>query len=333
MIMSEIVNFHIMLDNSLKLLYTKLYNTLRIFTIGKSNINMEKTHIIEKQSHYIEASDNGCSKEINSRFAAVNCAGVCVLNTPFVTDTPAGRNDYYLQYMVSGELSVRFDENVRPGVPDAVMKPGDMILYYPHTHFCYRNNTSDISYCWVHFSGSGAGQILTDCGFPDSEILSPGVDDRITAGFERIFQDFILRGQLFELSLSKNLVRLLCDLAVLCRKSAPKRSSDERVDRVIALMHRSYNRELTMSELAAAAFVSEGYLRALFQEKCGMSPKKYLNAIRISEAKQLLTQTSLGISEIADAVGFADPLYFSQVFRKSVGAAPSEFRKVNSDCQ
>ena len=72
--------------------------------------------------------------------------------------------------------------------------------------------------------------------------------------------------------------------------------------------------------------MSEGYLRALFQEKRGMSPKKYLNAIRLSEAKQLLGQTSLSVSEVAYAVGFTDPLYFSQFFRKGTGLSPREYR-------
>lgn len=289
---------------------------------------MEKTHIFEHQSHYIEASDNGCSKEVNSRFAAVNCAGVCVLDRPFLTDVPGGREDFYLQYMISGELSVRFDQSVRPGEPDRLMKPGDMILYYPHTHFCYRILPPGIRYYWVHFSGSSARQIVSECGFENSIIYSPGADERITAGFERIFQDFILRGELFELSLSQNIVRLLYDLALICRKPRQKRNADERVDKVIALMHGSYNREIPMSELASAVFVSEGYLRALFQEKCGMSPKKYLSMIRVSEAKQLLWQTTMSVAEVSYAVGFSDPLYFSQVFRKNTGISPSEFRKL-----
>lgn len=288
---------------------------------------MEKTHIIRNQAHYIDISDHECSKEVSSRFAAVNCAGICVLNKPFTTNIPSGRKDYYLQYMVSGELLVRFDRKVRPDAPDAIMKPGDMILYYPGTHYYYSSLTPEICYCWVHFSGSSAGQIIAECGFPNSEILSPGVDESITADFERIFQDFILRRPLFELSLAQNVVRLLFDLAPLCRKHEPERTSDERVDQVIAMMHRSYNRELTIAELAASVFVSEGYLRALFQEKCGMSPKKYLNTIRVSEAKQLLIETSLGITEIAGSVGFSDPLYFSQFFRHSVGVSPTEFRK------
>ncbi len=287
---------------------------------------MEKTHIIETQSHYIDSAPDNCSREVNTRFAAVNCAGVCLLNKPFVTDMPRGREDFYLQYMVSGELCVRFDENVRPGVPDAVMKPGDMMIYYPRTHYCYKNKTPEIRYYWVHFSGSSAGQIVGECGFMNSVIYSPGINERIAAGFESIFQEFILRGGLFELSLAQKTVKLLCDLALLCKNSERLPTADERIDKVIALMHRSYDRELTMAELAAEAFVSEGYLRALFQEKRGMSPKKYLNAIRLSEAKQLLGQTSLSVSEVAYAVGFTDPLYFSQFFRKGTGLSPREYR-------
>ena len=70
-------------------------------------------------------------------------------------------------------------------------------------------------------------------------------------------------------------------------------------------------------------------LSKLFNEYLGEPPTKYLTNFRIQKAKMLLLQTNHKINEIALAVGFSDPLYFSNVFHKITGLSPREFRTQN----
>jgi YesN/AraC family two-component response regulator len=49
--------------------------------------------------------------------------------------------------------------------------------------------------------------------------------------------------------------------------------------------------------------------------------------VRINHAKELISTTSMKISEIGQAVGFADIYYFSKVFKKATGITPSDYAK------
>ncbi|MFT6028611.1 MAG: AraC family transcriptional regulator of arabinose operon [Oleiphilaceae bacterium] len=59
----------------------------------------------------------------------------------------------------------------------------------------------------------------------------------------------------------------------------------------------------------------------------GSPPLKYFIELKMEHACFLLEQTSLSMAEIAYQVGYDDALYFSRVFRKVLGLAPSTYRK------
>ena len=63
-----------------------------------------------------------------------------------------------------------------------------------------------------------------------------------------------------------------------------------------------------------------------FKEYTGSTPTQYILSLRISNAQTLLGSTNYNITEIAEIVGYDNPLYFSRLFRKQSGMSPSEFR-------
>jgi len=71
---------------------------------------------------------------------------------------------------------------------------------------------------------------------------------------------------------------------------------------------------------------SYAHLCRLFRMEYGISPLKYVHALRIDRAKLLLRDTTLNVSEIAAKIGFRDLSYFCQLFRKMTGAAPLAYR-------
>ena len=64
-----------------------------------------------------------------------------------------------------------------------------------------------------------------------------------------------------------------------------------------------------------------------FKEYTGTTPTQYLLSLRISNAQSLLESTSFNVTEIAEIVGYNNPLYFSRLFKKQCGVSPTEFRK------
>ena len=83
---------------------------------------------------------------------------------------------------------------------------------------------------------------------------------------------------------------------------------------------------LTISEVAKQVHVSETYLRRVFQQELGCSPKQYLNHLRMDRAKALLNAGYDPVSIVAEKVGFRDTKNFATAFKKKFGYPPSRQR-------
>ncbi len=86
--------------------------------------------------------------------------------------------------------------------------------------------------------------------------------------------------------------------------------------------------ELNIDKMAEFAGMSSTHFRRLFRKMFGMSPGKYLQALRMKEAARLLLESSATIESIALSVGFSDGNYFSRAFSSLYGMAPSSYRRV-----
>ena len=64
-----------------------------------------------------------------------------------------------------------------------------------------------------------------------------------------------------------------------------------------------------------------------FRLATGYSPREYVQALRMEEAKQLLEATRKPVEDVAQAVGYADARAFQRLFRRSTGLTPSAYRR------
>ena len=87
------------------------------------------------------------------------------------------------------------------------------------------------------------------------------------------------------------------------------------------------NSELKIEELAEAVNLSRSVFYSKLKAKVGMTPVEFLKHIRIQKAEELITKSNESFSQIAYAVGFTDPKYFTKCFKKSTGMTPSEYRQ------
>jgi two-component system response regulator YesN len=84
--------------------------------------------------------------------------------------------------------------------------------------------------------------------------------------------------------------------------------------------------DLSLNCVAAQVNLSASHFSLIFSHEAGQTFKEYLTEIRLKRAKELLRTTTLKAFAIADQIGYSDPHYFSQVFRKHTGLTPMEFR-------
>ena len=103
--------------------------------------------------------------------------------------------------------------------------------------------------------------------------------------------------------------------------------ADPHVGRAIGRMHENPEADWTLDKLAAVAGVSRSGLAARFRDTLGMPPGRYLTEWRMNLATRLLHDRALGLSEIAERVGYTSEFAFSRAFKRHIGVAPSVWRK------
>ena len=99
-----------------------------------------------------------------------------------------------------------------------------------------------------------------------------------------------------------------------------------RIARTVARMEEAIDRELLVAELAAAVELSPSRFAYLFRRDTGVSPARYLHALRMERARLLLERTCLSVKEVMAHVGVNDPSHFSRDFRRHHGVPPTGVR-------
>lgn len=99
------------------------------------------------------------------------------------------------------------------------------------------------------------------------------------------------------------------------------------VARTKQYINENYARYISLDELAQNVYLSTYYLSRVFSEEADVSITDYVKGVRIHNAQSLLISTDKTIAEVAYAVGYRDPNYFSRVFKSITGKAPHQYRK------
>lgn len=88
----------------------------------------------------------------------------------------------------------------------------------------------------------------------------------------------------------------------------------------------NYMNKITLEKLAAHLYVNKTYLSKLFNKEMGTSFSIYLNEVRIKKSKELLSNTTMSIIDIALYVGYENQSYFTKMFKKITNTTPKKYR-------
>ncbi|MDQ0256717.1 YesN/AraC family two-component response regulator [Evansella vedderi] len=120
----------------------------------------------------------------------------------------------------------------------------------------------------------------------------------------------------------ENMLDDYSDLSI--RKKEEKASA---VDKVKDYIDMYFSENISIEEIARKLYVHPSHLMRAFKKEHGITISHYRNKKRIKEAKDLLTQTKLSMTEIAIIIGFNTPQYFSTIFLKEEGLTPKEYKQ------
>ncbi len=139
--------------------------------------------------------------------------------------------------------------------------------------------------------------------------------------------------QKMEISLEnmRNYIEDMLTQAICCRDRENESQGRKTLNKSLEYIEENYMREsLSLNEIAAAQEVSPNYFSAMFSQEMQMTFVEYVTRKRMEKARELLRDTDMRANEIALAVGYKNPHYFSFVFKKTQGCTPREYRAAES---
>jgi len=210
------------------------------------------------------------------------------------------------------------------------VKPGELLVIPPGTSHAYgADEKRPWSIFWVHATGASMKLFLEELAISvERPLVYLGPHTQLLALFEEAI-DILEHGYTSShlLYASRTLAHLM-GLIVWQQQQKWQGIPEPRqkVAQSIAFMKSHLNRPLKISQLAGMANLSSSHYSALFKRQTGYAPMDYFIRLRLHQACQLLDNTDLTIKQIAAALGYEDPFYFSRIFKALNDISPSEYR-------
>ena len=213
-----------------------------------------------------------------------------------------------------------------------ITRPGDLVLLSPDALMDYRRHASQNiwQHQWIYFPQQENWIKLLD--WPE---VAPHIY-HLSAGGEHLRQIESLFAQIITLHndedyLSRALTQNLLEQILLrCKRLTPESAltvSDSRIRQAKDYILEHFNQAFTIDDVASQVGLSAARLSSLFKQDTGTTIMKCRDEHRMSKAAQLLLHSKQPINQIADQVGFNDPLYFSRSFTLYLGCSPKEYRE------
>lgn len=238
-------------------------------------------------------------------------------------ERPSGCGSHILMLCTDGKGWFSVDG----GRKTAVGKDQLVLLPEGRPHAYGADESEPWSIYWLHLKGDRLPAFIGDVSAARLLQLAAEQSARIRSLFHECFG--ILEQGYFLTNLA-HLSQVLAHLlgTIFLYQSRPSRSKGNAftVERAIQIMNDHMETTLTLEQLTKQLNMSKPHLLQQFRKYTGYSPIDYYLRLKIQRACQYLDLTDDSVKLICGKLGFADPYYFSRVFRKVMGISPSRYR-------
>ena len=242
----------------------------------------------------------------------------------FETVRPNGRGDYQLLYFASGKGYFNFDGQER------VITKGNMILFRPGVSQIYNIYAEDKPETyWVHFTGSDVDLLLDYYQMPKNEsVFFTGTSPDYQWLFRQMIQELQLQRVNYEDLLNMNLrhIFLIINRYLQEGNDIGTETLDE-VERATHFFREHYNEQIIIENYARDHGMTANWFTQSFKKVTKFTPMQYIVHLRMTNAMNMIDSTDCNITQVANAVGYDNSMYFSKVFKKYTGMTPTEYKR------
>lgn len=263
------------------------------------------------------------NENVIDQYITVNNCGQQLLDKrDYDTVRENGRIDFGMQFIAEGRC--RYEDN---GVVRSI-EAGSLILHFPdiRQHYMFKKEDKTLL-MWSHFSGK-ACRMLEPLRSPETVAVKLSDPQSFREILQKMIDVYNLREAQYQTVCEGYMVVLIA----MILKSADINSPDtkkhhEGIERVIGHMTSNAGQPIDLELYAKMCYVSRSRFLHIFKDYTGVSPYHYQLKTRIDRATEMLTFTSLSITEISEELGFKDHSYFCRIFKKFTGHTPGYYRK------
>ena len=240
------------------------------------------------------------------------------------TVRPEGGDDYQLLYIASGKVHFYFDGQ------EHIISKDNMVLYRPgEPQICDLEPIDKPTVYWVHFTGSDVEQTLNYYQIPtETNVFYVGSKPDFPWLYNQIIRELQLKRIHFEDALNLNLQHIFLTIN---RSMQGEDNVDEEMTALIEhathYFRENFNQNIMIENFAKLHNVTPHWFMQNFKKIMKSTPRQYIITLRINSAMELLENTDYSIVQVAEAVGYDNPLYFSRIFKKRTGISPTNYRK------
>ncbi|TNJ55054.1 helix-turn-helix domain-containing protein [Paenibacillus hemerocallicola] len=247
---------------------------------------------------------------------------------------------YDVVFVKSGTLYMTED-----GVPYEV-RSGEVLVLEPGLmHYGHKASGEQTEIFWFHFVHSPRARVVDNRDIPWKTVLQQGTSLDVKPPshvmilpkhaqtdfklYESLLERLVELQQLLTLEHSLEIHLLTIQIFSLlqysvCRQLAPQTRaiSEKAIDYLKLTMREPFSAKHMEREL----HFDYDYISRCFKKYTGMTPAKYVQHLRIEEAKALLHRTDLPLADIGERIGIRDVNYFVRLFKELTGTTPIRYR-------
>lgn len=238
------------------------------------------------------------------------------------------RDCHLIHYVIKGNGRLEQNHktyNVGPGEIFTIY-PGRVVSYYAP------DPKDPWTFCWFGFTGGLVPELLNNAGIsPDKPVCSlHSESEEEFLSIIKVCADMLQSGEYISNTLIKSyLYRLFYILESSYTTGSSQLNRPGRATQLlkgaITFIEYNYMKDISIRDISQYLKIDRKYCWKIFQQYTGKSPQQYLIHYRIEKAVELMQNNYLRVNEAAACVGIPDQYYFSRLFKKLKGVAPSSY--------
>ncbi len=222
----------------------------------------------------------------------------------------AGIQHHQLLYTMSGAGICNIDEK------EYTLEAGSLLFLPAHSAHCYYPKNEEWETLYITFHGSG---------FNNFFVHKKGICKLSKIDFESHYRN------LYQLKSSNNYEKLSIKLyefliqlnGTFSENLSGLAKNKNKIDSALRIINSNNN--YTVLDIAAELGITEEHFCRIFKQYMGYRPIEYINMLKLQKAKEMLSDKSLSIGQVAASAGFNDHSYFGKLFKRKFGVSPSEY--------